>query len=74
MFTLINKEKSIAWSGESRNDLSNKSGISYNTLRTWERKIEKNNRYYEDSIFIYIESIHLKSKRGNIENLKKNNQ
>ena len=71
MFTLINKQKSIAWSGESRKDLANKADISYNTLRTWERKINKSGLYYEDSTFIYIESIHLKSKRGNIKNLKK---
>jgi hypothetical protein len=72
MYTLINKQKSKGWSGESRQDLAEKSGLSYNSLRTLEKKIEKSGRYYEDSTFIYIETEHLKSKRGNIGNLTKN--
>lgn len=71
MFTLINKNKSIGWSSNSRIDLSDKSGISYNTLRTWEKEINRLGRHYEDSVFIYIETVHLKSKRGNIKNLMK---
>ena len=71
MFVLINKEKSDGWAGNSRKDLSNKSGISYNTLRTWEKKIDKIGRYYEDSVYIYIQVKHVKCKRGNIENLVK---
>jgi len=71
MFTLIDKRNSKGWSSNSRLELSISSGVGYNTLRTWEKEIVREGVYYEGSRYIYLETVHLKSKRGNINNLNK---
>jgi hypothetical protein len=74
MYVLIDKIKRVGYSSESMLTVSHEARISYNTIRTWNRKIDDGSAfgYMETTKYLFIIIENKKSKRGNIKNLHKN--
>jgi hypothetical protein len=73
MYVLIDKIKRVGYSSESMLTISEESRVSYNTIRTWNSKINDGTAfgYMETTNHLFIITKNKKSKRGNIENLYK---